>query len=635
MKKGLILTVMLVSVLALGYSQSASWGVTNVATWNVTNVATWIEVVNGIRSGGNNKNYSITVTGTISIPPTTANADYTFGSVTNTNITIEGSGTLSLSSNGVLLNIGAGQTVITKDVTLRGRSNNGGYSVVRVSGGGTFYMEGKASISGNIIDDNGGGVYLSKGATFIMKGSSSVSDNTVSGSKQNKSGGGVYVGDATFIMQDSSTVSGNINSSSSSGSGNTSAGGGGVYVGGDGTFTMRDNASVSGNSAPNSPCGGVYVGGKFSLQDNAKITNNTKRGVYNRYGATFIMQGGMISNNTGGGVLNDGTFTMEDGIISGNTADANGRGGGVYNTRNFTMRNGIISGNTSRIGGGVHVQEGHSLGSYASFTMHGGTITGNIANYGSGIYIDGRCTLQGTATVSGNKSNCHGGGVFLICSYGDAFLTMKDNASISGNTASGNGGGLYIGNGGIELQDNALISGNTAIGNGGGIYFIGKSLAKTGGVIYGDDADQNLKNIVIGGRGYAVYEAKNGGWRNATAGLTMNTNSYGFWLNEGEPITTKFPSDFAGVWKRNNFSNFLTFTENTVKSSSSDYVWVLTRISGNTYTMKRSDTASTITIEVRYRESFGPAWDSYPAALIVSGASGSGQDNWNGSWDYQ
>jgi hypothetical protein len=50
LKKGLILVVMLVSVLALGFSQSASW--------TVTNTATWIEAVGAIRNGGNNKEYT-------------------------------------------------------------------------------------------------------------------------------------------------------------------------------------------------------------------------------------------------------------------------------------------------------------------------------------------------------------------------------------------------------------------------------------------------------------------------------------------------------------------------------------------------------------------------------------------------
>ena len=270
--------------------------------------------------------------------------------------------------------------------------------------------------------------------------------------------------------------------------------------------------------------------------------------------------------------------------------------------------------------------------------MLSGTISGNTANYGGGVYMGGNFTMQGNASVSGNTAGGNGGGVYINgYVYSDRPFTMKDNASVSGNTASGNGGGLYMGWSGIVIiQDRAQISGNTAIGNGGGMYFYGKSFTKTGGYIYGDNADQNLKNNVIGGKGNAVYETNNGGWRNASAGLAMNPDSYGFWLNEGEAIEFKFPSDFEGVWKRKNFNNFLTFTENTIKSTSSNYVWVLTRISGGTYTMKRSDAASTITINIRFSASWGgQTHDDYPATLTVSGDSGSGQDNWNGTWELQ
>jgi len=59
MKIRFILVVLLFGVSMLGFSQTA---------FTVSNTATWIEAVNGIRSGGNNKEYKITVTGTVSVP---------------------------------------------------------------------------------------------------------------------------------------------------------------------------------------------------------------------------------------------------------------------------------------------------------------------------------------------------------------------------------------------------------------------------------------------------------------------------------------------------------------------------------------------------------------------------------------
>jgi hypothetical protein len=139
MKKGLFFVVMLAGVLAFGFAKAN--------TWTVRNASAWTKAVNGIVKGGNGKTHTITVTGNVSIPTPYSEAS-TFGRVTGITVTITGSGTLSLSDkeimgvaengktiivkttagggryppprNGILLGIGNGQTVIAKDVTLKG-----------------------------------------------------------------------------------------------------------------------------------------------------------------------------------------------------------------------------------------------------------------------------------------------------------------------------------------------------------------------------------------------------------------------------------------------------------------------------------------------------------------------------------
>ena len=132
MKKVLFFVVMLVNILVLGFSQTNAW--------TVNNIAAWIDVVGGIRSGGNNKEYAVTVTGTISVPSSTEN---TFGSVSGITVTIQGNGTLSPSDNGSLLYIGDGQTIVDKDIILRGH--------VEIENGGAFRMEGSAAVSGSNV----------------------------------------------------------------------------------------------------------------------------------------------------------------------------------------------------------------------------------------------------------------------------------------------------------------------------------------------------------------------------------------------------------------------------------------------------------------------------------------------------
>jgi hypothetical protein len=201
---------------------------------------------------------------------------------------------------------------------------------------------------------------------------------------------------------------------------------------------------------------------------------------------------------------------------------------------------------------------------------------------------------------------------------------MQDG-TISGNTATSYGGGVYVFSGGTFTMNGGTISGNTATSYGGGVYVERGTFIKTGGAIYGDDAEQNLKNTAISGIGHALYGATNKGWRNASAGPTMNSDGYGFWLNEGDGDIAMFPSGFAGTWKRSNFNNTLTVGANVMKSSSSDYVWLLQKVSGNVYTLKRYNAANTMTLTIRL--------DSW--RLVISGDSGSGENNWNGEWRKQ
>jgi len=286
------------------------------------------------------------------------------------------------------VSIGSGGTFTMNNGTISGFTafssygvGSGGGVYVGASlyeGNGTFIMNG-GTISGNTATVNGGGVYVYSG-TFTMN-SGIISRNTAGGGG---GGGGVYVAEKGTFTMSGGTISGNVGSSS---------GGGGVYVLENGTFTMS-GGTISGNTSA-SDGGGVY------LRESSQFNNNS---------VVFTMSGGTISNNTssnGGGVYVGlkRTFTMIDGNISGNTATV--RGGGVYVSSNFNMngafvmRNGTVSNNTASSGGGVYVNES------GTFTMNNGIILGNtVRENGGGVYVHRNGTFTKTGgTIYGYSAN--------------------------------------------------------------------------------------------------------------------------------------------------------------------------------------------------------------------------------------
>jgi hypothetical protein len=201
----------------------------------------------------------------------------------NRTLTITGTGTISLgSAGGPLLELsGAGVDVTLNGPTLWGTwSGSNSTPVVRLTGGSFTLQNG--SIKENRSTGDGGGVRIMSGGTFTMSGGT-ITNNTAN------SGGGVYIVDGTFTMSGGSIA------------GNTAAlAGGGVDIANPGgTFTMS-GGSITGNTS--TAGGGVQTTG------------------------TFIMNGGTITRNTGnsgggGGVLVNGTFTLDTPASTGSVRD--------------------------------------------------------------------------------------------------------------------------------------------------------------------------------------------------------------------------------------------------------------------------------------------------------------------------
>jgi hypothetical protein len=207
------------------------------------------------------------------------------------------------------------------------------------------------------------------------------------------------------------------------------------------------------------------------------------------------------SNDYGVVVISYGTFTMEGGEISGNTAPNRygsnpGEGGGVYviNGGIFTMKGGKISGNTAdSAGGGVYVgYKTNTAEPSGTFTMEGGEISGNGAYNGGGVYVYRGVFTMKDGEISGNTGGGRGGGVYI---YGDGSVSsyrgtfIMESGEISGNNGSGDyndGGGVYVGYHGFFTMKDGEIGGNS-----NGVYVSSLSttiygtFAMEGGTIYG------------------------------------------------------------------------------------------------------------------------------------------------------
>ena len=197
----------------------------------------------------------------------------------------------------------------------------------------------------------------------------------------------------------------------------------------------------------------------------------------------------------------DGTFTMYDGSISGNSAAE--KGGGVYMTRStFRMLGGSVSGNTAKYGGGVYVYSG-------VFTLSGGTVSGNSSDEdGAGVYTVGTFNMTG-GSVSGNfttdaavtgYATKRGGGVYAA----DVF--NMSGGTISGNTAAEYGGGVYVILSAACTITGGTISGNTSGNSKGGGVCAGNKLTVSGApCITGNLGKDGAANNVYLGRRETIH----------------------------------------------------------------------------------------------------------------------------------
>jgi hypothetical protein len=154
--------------------------------------------------------------------------------------------------------------------------------------------------------------------------------------------------------------------------------------------------------------------------------------------------------------------------------DTTAEGGGILNRGTLTLTNVVVTENDAEDGGGI-ANYGTLLINGASQVHHN-----RASRDGAGILSEGTVTLAGATAVHTNTALNFGGGVAAVRGTAPApGLTLRDSAVIRDNTA-GSGGGIAVGRVPVVLRDTASVRANTASDRAGGILLLGAGLTMQG-----------------------------------------------------------------------------------------------------------------------------------------------------------
>jgi predicted outer membrane repeat protein len=302
----------------------------------------------------------------------------------------------------------------------------------------------------------------------------------------------VALGTTIHIPADFATIQAGINAAVNS---DTVLVANGTYTG-DGNknldFTGKAIVVMSENGAENCIIDCEGSGRGFNFHSGEVLTSVLK-------GFT-ITNGYLVGDNMRGAGIYcySSSPTIEDCIITGNTAGDCGGGMDFTSSSNAVIRNCLITDNT--VGNATYRQAGGILCEVSShITLENCEISNNSANNGGALFItDGaypiftNCNFNGnTAEYNGGAVYCHTGAVptFSNCqftansasAYGGAIAIFDtplylDSCAVIGCVTASEGGGIYISNStGSQITD-CLIDGNSSGGVGAGIRIISSSV---------------------------------------------------------------------------------------------------------------------------------------------------------------
>jgi hypothetical protein len=297
-------------------------------------------------------------------------------------------------------------------------------------------------------------------------------------------------------------------------------------------------ATISGLAARNAQSG-VLNEGTVTVT-NCVLSGNSYDGLSN-YGVAAVSSCVLTGNLYDGLYSYEGETTVSNSVVSGNS------GGGLFNDVNFGPNNPVVGFGSMTVSDSIiSDNSGPGVWNYSFLTILDSTLSGNSA----GQALDGGGIRSGTfkapggvtvinSTISGNSASGGGGGIANI--YGGVTIV---NSTISGDSA-GEGGGIANYSGGVQVS-NSTMSGNSA-GSGGGIYNVagqfGGALETSNTIFNAGVSGENIVNDggTVTSHGYNVCSDNGSGLLNGP-GDQINTDPLlGPLQDNGGPTLTHMP----------------------------------------------------------------------------------------------
>jgi len=379
-------------------------------------------------------------------------------SLTLSSITLDGNKGSMASVTGTLIE-NKGTFVMNEGVTLQ--NNHGGFQTNYYGGALDNAVGATATLNGGLIQQNDSVV----GGGISNRGTMHIGTVTITHNTAEERGGGIFNDIGATLTTESAVVS--YNTAGIEGGGifnnedaeitdtlisNNSAPAGGGIQNGNRTHNVNmilNNSQLANNEATVTSGGGILNNGTLTINDGSKIKENSAAhfggGIYNMFTNTdkgyqivlIINQAEIVQNTAenGGGVMNADQMTYKSGTISENTATL--AGGGIYNISDATclMEGGFVSENTATNNGGGILNSG-------TFGISGGAIFENSANGGGGIYNLGELTISDGEIFDNTALTGTAGGIGHYPLHDEELLIT--GGSIHDNKAKTVGGGIGV-----------------------------------------------------------------------------------------------------------------------------------------------------------------------------------------------